>query len=118
MHNVIFLAIFTIHSIPPVNVPPNGHVYYLDDINILQTRLNTEVKKVYEITGENHIQKTAMNFIDKNHRQYSSAINTIKKVQQYNVTKIPAVVINGKYQVIGTANPTIALKMFNRSGLK
>jgi integrating conjugative element protein (TIGR03757 family) len=117
MNNIIFLAIFTIHSMLPASISPNTKVYFLDDITILQNQLNAEVKNSYELSGIQAAEKAAEDFIAKHKQQYLQGLTAISKAQTYGITKIPAVVINGKYQILGTTNPATALEVFNRSNL-
>jgi integrating conjugative element protein (TIGR03757 family) len=115
MNNIIFVAVFTIHSMLPANILPNTKVYFLDDIAILQNRLNAQVKNAYETAGVEAVKKAVKNFIAQHKQQYLRGLTAISKAQRYGITKIPAVVINGKYQVLGTNNPATALDIFNRS---
>jgi integrating conjugative element protein (TIGR03757 family) len=118
MNNIIFLAVFTIHSMLPASIPPNTKVYFLDDIAILQNQLNTEVKNTYELGGEQAAEKAAKDFIAKHKQQYLQGLAAISKAQIYGITRIPAVVINDKYQILGTTNPATALKVFNRRDIR
>ncbi|MCK4608953.1 MAG: DUF1525 domain-containing protein [Gammaproteobacteria bacterium] len=79
-------------------------VYYLDDMQRMQDLLNQHIKAIYLAAGEDAATQEAKAEIARNSKQYKQAAQGLIKAQKYNIRKIPAVIIDGKYQVLGTTN--------------
>lgn len=106
------VEIFTIHD---VRVSGNAqNIYYVDNLNILQHKLNQLVATKYQLEGGMKSMQAAKAFVSRNRKQYMNAMNTIQKIQLYDVEKVPAVVIAGKYQILGATDSSRALKIYHR----
>lgn len=106
------IEVFTIHQ-RPVVTPLNIKIYYLDDIALLQNILNQELKESANLASKKDMKKILVKFTSKNREQYLLALNGIIKAQQYGINKIPAIVIDGKYQILGTTDINKALISFD-----
>lgn len=107
------IEIFTIKKIPALP-NTNTKIYYIDTIKNLDDELNRQFENAYLLSGEKDAEKTAMNFINQHRAEYFLGLAAISKVYKYGIKKIPTIVINGKYQILGTVNAQNALEEINK----
>ena len=113
--NTETVEIFTTHKNPVVVLSlagVNTEIYYLDDISRMQNRLNSTIKNTYLSAGKKEVIQNAKDFIVRNHATYLKNIQALNKSALYSIKRLPAIIINGKYKILGTTNVMKALAIY------
>lgn len=109
------IQIFTTHSIALASSESFGgnhvQVYYVDEYLRLFKSLNQSVKNTSARTQSQTIND-AKDYFSKHESALKKATIALTQAKNLGVTRIPAVLINGKYEVVGTTNVTLAMKLF------
>lgn len=109
------IQVFTTHSIGSA---PSGsfgsnkcQVYYVDDYSSLFKSLNQCVKNTSARTQSQAIND-AKDCFSNHESALKKATIALTQAKNLGVTRIPSVVIDGKYQVVGTTDVALAMQAF------
>ena len=85
----------------------NVHIHLLDQNKILLQQLNQKLRNTADLdqaTQREIVAQQAKEFLRQNQELFKSNISQISLATELKVTQLPAVVINKKYQVLGTTD--------------
>jgi integrating conjugative element protein (TIGR03757 family) len=109
--------VFTTQQIghAPIAADNNEHVkiYFLGALNNLNSQLNTKIKRSENAgLSRTEVEKEAKIFFATHKSKYTAASTAVAKAYNLGVSQIPSIVINDKYQIVGTTNITLAQAKF------
>ncbi len=108
---------FSMDSLPKETII---NIYDLDQVELLNNALNKKITRIYQIEGQGAAVNAAKKQIMTNKITYKHIAEGFNKALLFHIKKIPAIVFNGGYKVLGTTNLDEAYEIYksNQRGRK
>ena len=100
-----------------VNTPTetaNVQVFNLSKMNKLLAKMQQHINANYKSVPTSKLKGQVKSMYSKYQSSFKAASKGLSLAEMYQIKGVPTIVIDGKYQVVGTSNVALAMAAYNR----